>query len=404
MANVTQIKGTCMKRKKHLISVLCAVLIFNLNLCGCGQNITNSASVINEEVPPDTDPHENTADDQTIDTTNTSTNPETEAAPMNHETTEIANPTETPDKAQTPFALHGALHVEGTALTDSHGNPIQLRGMSTHGIAWFPKYINYETFYYLRDDWNTNCIRLAMYTAEPGGYCSGGNQEELKKLVKNGVEYAAELGMYVIIDWHILSDQTPLTYKTEAIQFFDEMSRLYADYDNVLYEICNEPNNAGTWDDVCAYANEVIPVIRANNADAVILVGTPTWSQDIDQALAAPLDYENIMYVLHFYAATHTDWLRERMNTCIESGLPVFISEFGICDASGNGAVDIAQGNAWKELIESCNVSYMCWNLANKNESSSILVPNCPKLYDWSDEDLSEQGRWIRDWFLSETS
>ena len=91
----------------------------------------------------------------------------------------------------------------------------------------------------------------------------------------------------------------------------------------------------------------------------------PTWSQDIDQALAAPLDYENIMYVLHFYAATHTDWLRERMKTCIESGLPVFVSEFGICDASGNGAVDIAQGDAWKELIEAYNISYLCWNLAN---------------------------------------
>lgn len=378
-----------MRRQKYLIPVLSIILSLSFNLNGCGQK---------ENIKETTE--------------ETAAESETEAYSMNKETTEITEVTEIaenttgteePAGTQTPLALHGALHVEGTSLTDSHGNPIQLRGMSTHGIAWFPEYINYETFRYLRDDWNTNCIRLAMYTAEPNGYCSDGNQEDLKNLVKSGVEYASELGMYVIIDWHILSDQNPLTYKTEAIQFFDEMSKRYADYDNVLYEICNEPNNAGTWDTVCAYANEVIPVIRANNSRAVILVGTPTWSQDIDQALAAPLDYENIMYVLHFYAATHTDWLRERMKNCIESGLPVFVSEFGICDASGNGAVDTTQGNAWKELIETYNVSYLCWNLANKNESSSILVPGCPKLYDWNDEDLSEPGRWIRDWFLSET-
>lgn len=395
-----------MKRKKYLLSVLSILLSLSFNLNGCGtadkaatENETETESMSREitEVKKETEIMENAGSTEAPDNANESGYTETP------DSAEEPGSTEAPDSVQTPLALHGALHVEGTALTDSHGNPIQLRGMSTHGIAWFPEYINHETFRYLRDDWNTNCIRLAMYTAETSGYCSDGDQEELKNLVKSGVEYASELGMYVIIDWHILSDQSPLTYKTEAIQFFDEMSKLYAGYDNVLYEICNEPNNAGTWDTVCAYANEVIPVIRANNANAVILVGTPTWSQDIDQALTAPLDYENIMYVLHFYAATHTDWLRERMKTCIESGLPVFVSEFGICDASGNGAVDTAQGNAWKELIETYNVSYLCWNLANKNESSSILLPGCPKLYDWNDEDLSEQGRWIRDWFLSET-
>ncbi len=401
--------GKNMKRKKYLISVLSIILSLSFNLNGCGQkeNVqVSTATCINASNETN---REDVTDNKKETANDAAAKSETETESMSREITEVTEITESttnteePNSAQTPLALHGALHVEGTALTDSHGNPVQLRGMSTHGIAWFPEYINYETFRYLRDDWHTNCIRLAMYTAEPDGYCSDGNREELKNLIKNGVEYASELGMYVIIDWHILSDQSPLIYKTEAVQFFDEMSKLYAGYDNVLYEICNEPNNAGTWDTVCTYANEVIPVIRANNADAVILVGTPTWSQDIDQALAAPLDYENIMYVLHFYAATHTDWLRERMKTCIESGLPVFVSEFGICDASGNGAVDIAQGDAWKELIEAYNVSYLCWNLANKNESSSILVPGCPKLYDWNDADLSEQGKWIREWFLSET-
>lgn len=308
----------------------------------------------------------------------------------------------TTDK-NTPFGKHGALSVKGTDLVGASGEKVQLRGMSTHGLAWFPQYVNFDTFKFLRDEWNTNCVRLAMYTHENGGYCAGGNKEQLKTLVRNGVDYASQLGMYVIVDWHVLNEQNPLTYKDEAKKFFDEMSKEFAGKDNVIYEICNEPNGSGSWQNVTAYANEVIPIIRANAPNSVILVGTPQWSQNIDQALAAPLKFDNIMYTLHFYAATHTDWLRSRMESCINSGLPVFVSEFGTCDASGNGGVDIGQSNAWKDLIEKHNVSYMCWNLANKNESSSIIASGCSKLYGWSDNELSTQGKWIRDWFKSET-
>lgn len=303
----------------------------------------------------------------------------------------------------TPYGKHGALSVKGTDLVGASGEKVQLRGMSTHGLAWFPQYVNYDTFKFLRDDWNTNCVRLAMYTHENGGYCAGGNKEQLKTLVKNGVDYASQLGMYVIVDWHVLNEQSPLVYKDEAKKFFEEMSKQFADKDNVIYEICNEPNSSASWQDVTTYANEIIPIIRANDPNSVILVGTPQWSQNIDQALSAPLNFDNIMYTLHFYAATHTDWLRNKMESCINSGLPVFVSEFGTCDASGNGAVDVGQSNAWKDIIEKHNVSYMCWNLANKNESSCIIVSGCSKLYGWSDGELSTQGKWIRDWFKSET-
>lgn len=304
----------------------------------------------------------------------------------------------------TPYQIHGALSVKGADLVDQNGKKYQLYGMSTHGIAWFPQYVSMETFKTLRDDWNTNAIRLAMYTDEKNGYCAGGDKEGIKRLVKQGVDYATELGMYVIIDWHILRDGNPLTYKSEAIKFFDEMSRQYAGYDNVLYEICNEPNGNASWDTIKSYANEVIPVIRANDPNSIIIVGTPTWSQDIDQALASPLKYDNVMYTLHFYAATHTDWLRNKMKNCIKAGLPVFISEFGTCDASGNGGLNYAQAEEWKKVIEEYNVSYFCWNLANKDESSSVIASYCSKVSGWSDSELSDQGKWIKKWFKSETN
>lgn len=309
-----------------------------------------------------------------------------------------ALPQPAPDS--TPVALHGRLKVENARLTDCHGEPFQLYGMSTHGIAWFPQYVNQDAFCSLRDDWNSNCIRLALYTDEYNGYCNGGNQKELKALVKNGVDYATGLGMYVIIDWHVLNDRDPNVHKTEALEFFKEMSALYQDHDNVLYEICNEPNSGVSWDSIKSYAREVIPAIRANDKDAVILVGTPTWSQDIDQAAASPLEYDNLLYTLHFYANTHTDWLRKRLESCIAQGLPVFVSEFGTCDASGNGGNNFDQTSQWLDLLDRNQISYCCWSLANKAETSSVIDPSCDKTSGWVPEELSETGRWIREYFL----
>lgn len=290
----------------------------------------------------------------------------------------------------------GALKVEGSRLVDSHGNDVQLKGISTHGIGWYPDYINAECFRQFHEEWKVNVIRLAMYTAESGGYCTDGDKEYLKDLVRSGVSYAMENDMYVIIDWHILSDNDPNMHLDEAKAFFAEMSEEYAGYENVLYEICNEPNGGTTWEDIKAYAGEIIPVIRENAEDAVILVGTPNWSQFVDQAAASPItEYGNLMYVLHFYAATHKEELRNTMAAAIDAGLPVFVSEYGICDASGNGAIDEAQADQWVKLMNDYGVSYIAWNLSNKNETSAILTSTCNKTSGFTAEDLSASGKWL---------
>lgn len=293
-------------------------------------------------------------------------------------------------------SVTGALHVEGARLIGSSGEPVQLRGISTHGIAWFPDYINDACFAQLHDEWKANVIRLAMYTAEYGGYCTGGDKEYLKGLIRDGVKYAGNHDMYAIIDWHILSDSDPNIYLEEAKDFFGEMSAEYADADNILYEICNEPNGSTGWNEIKAYAREVIPVIRANDEDAVIIVGTPNWSQFVDQAAADPItEYDNIMYTLHFYAATHKDDLRDKMAAALDSDLPVFVTEYGICDASGNGAIDQEQADRWVELMDRYGVSYAAWNLSNKDESSAILKSTCGKTSGFEEGDLSASGQWL---------
>lgn len=322
-----------------------------------------------------------------------------EADPDSADTSTQAEDSDVPaDSTLCTPASGGALHVEGTQLTDSNGNAVQLRGISTHGIAWYPDYINEECFKQLRNEWNVNVIRLAMYTAEYNGYCTGGSQDRLKALVKDGVAYATAQDMYVIIDWHILSDLTPKLYQEEAKRFFTEMASEYSGYDNVLYEICNEPNGGTSWPEIKDYAEDMIGTIRQYDKDAVIIVGTPNWSQFVDQAAADPImDYDNLMYTLHFYAATHTDDLRNKMVNAHEAGLPIFVSEYGICDASGNGAIDTAQANKWVEAMNSCGISYVVWNLSNKDETSSLISSSCWKTSDFTYSDLSESGKWVYD-------
>lgn len=290
----------------------------------------------------------------------------------------------------------GRLKVTGSKLTDAAGNVVQLRGISTHGIAWFPDYINAECFKELHNNFGINVIRLAMYTAEYNGYCTGGDKNYLKNLIDKGVRYATDNGMYVIIDWHILSDGNPNTYIGEAKQFFNEMASKYAANNNVIYEICNEPNGGTSWQDIKNYANEIIPVIRQYDKDAVILVGTPNWSQYVDQALADSITgYENIMYTFHFYAATHRDDMRQKVQNAVNAGLPVFVSEFGICDASGNGGIDEEQSGKWIKMLNDNQISYVIWNLSNKNETSSLISSACNKFSGFTVNDLSECGKWF---------
>ena len=294
-------------------------------------------------------------------------------------------------------ASSGALQVRGTQLCSSSGEPVQLRGISTHGLAWYPDYVNEAAFRQLHDEWNCNVIRLAMYTAEYGGYCTGGDREALKDLIRRGIRYAADADMYAIVDWHILSDSNPLEHAEEAAGFFRGISGEFADADHILYEICNEPNGNTTWQDIKIYAEQIIPVIRENDPDAVILIGTPNWSQFVDQAAADPVTgYDNLMYTLHFYAATHKDDLRSRLRQAVEAGLPVFVSEFGICDASGSGALDTAEAEEWIRLLDELGISYAAWNLSNKDETSALLRPDCSRISGFSEDDLSESGKWIR--------
>lgn len=290
-----------------------------------------------------------------------------------------------------------ALKVKGTRLVNEKGKTVQLRGVSTHGLSWYPEYVNQKAFSYMKKNWNINAVRLAMYTGEYNGYCTGdsANRKALEKRIDQGVKYAAKAGLYVIIDWHILSDGNPRTYEKEAVAFFKKMASKYKNYTNVIYEICNEPNGGTSWEDIKTYAGKVVKAIRSKDKHAVILIGTPNWSQDVDVAAQSPVKGKNLMYTLHFYAGTHGEYLRQKAQTALDRGLPLFVSEFGISDASGNGVLNKEEGSRWMKFLKSNKISYMGWNLSNKGESSALIKSASQKTSGWKSKDLTPWGNWL---------
>lgn len=287
---------------------------------------------------------------------------------------------------------HGQLSVQGTQLVDKNNNPIVLRGLSFGWHSLWPRFYNEKAVSWLKKDFNCNIVRAAM-GVELGDLSYINNPQFAKEKVEAVVNGAIKSDIYVIIDWH--SHNVNLK---EAKQFFAEMSKKYAKYPNIIYEVFNEPDHE-TWWEVKNYSEEIIRVIRENDPNNIILVGCPHWDQDIDLPAEDPImGYTNIMYTMHFYAATHGKELRDRTDAAIKRGLPVFVSESAGMEASGDGPLDY---KAWQEYIdwmEAKKISWITWSVSDKDETCSILKKSANSEGKWKDEDLKESGIKIREY------
>jgi endoglucanase len=284
-----------------------------------------------------------------------------------------------------PVKMHGQLHVKGTQLSNEKGEPVVLRGMSFGWHNFWPRFYNADAVAWLYTDWNCSVVRAAMGVEPRRGYIQDSAASVQK--VKAVVDGAIKAGIYVIIDWH--SHNINLQ---EAKAFFTQMAKEYGGYPNVIYELFNEPDKE-SWNEVKAYASEVIKEIRKFDPDNVILVGSPHWDQDIHLAADAPLyGFTNLMYTFHFYAATHKKELRDRGDYALKKGLPIFISESAGMEATGNGALNDEEWTKWIEWAERNKISWVTWSVSDKNETCSVLQRTANSNGGWSDEDLKESG------------
>lgn len=284
---------------------------------------------------------------------------------------------------------YGQLKVTKGKLTDNKGTAVMLRGVSLGWHNWWPRFYNTSAIKWLKRDWNSNLVRAAMGVDPEGAYLD--NPEFAIQKIKAVVDAAIAEDMYVIIDWHSHD-----LYPEEAKDFFIEMAQTYGDNPHVIYELFNEPDYE-TWEEVKAYSEEIIAEIRKYDPDNLILVGSPTWSQDIHLVAQNPiLDQENIMYVLHFYAATHKDYLRERAEKAFQAGIPIFVTECAGMEATGDGPIDAASWNAWVIWMESRKISWAAWSVADKDETCSMLLPAASSDGNWTETQIKPWGTVVK--------
>lgn len=285
---------------------------------------------------------------------------------------------------------HGMLRVHEGKIVDVEKQPVQLKGMSLFWSQWSGAFWNKDAVATTARDWGATVIRAAM-GIEMGGYLANPNGEKAR--VHAIVDAAVQEGIYVIIDWH---DHNAHQHRQRAVEFFAEMAALYRDNPHVIFEVFNEPINI-SWEEVKSYAEAVIAAIRAKGAQNLVIVGSPSWSQRVDWAANNPIRDTNVAYALHYYAATHRQDLRDKAAYAVSKGLALFVTEFGVCEASGDGRIDYAESNRWFDFLDRHHIGWANWSLNDKPESASALRPGSNPRGAWSDAQLTDSGKFVRE-------
>lgn len=296
----------------------------------------------------------------------------------------------------TPVGQHGQLQIVGNKLHDASDEVVILRGQGLGWDNWWPQYYNADVVAWLGSDWCVDVVRPAMGIDPDGAYLS--NPTASRSRIETVVDAAVAEGLYVIIDWHAHD-----IYQDEAVAFFTDMATKYGHLPNVIYEVFNEPEDDETWPEVKAYAETVIAAIRQHDPDNLVIVGSPEWDQRIDLVAEDPITSDsNVIYAVHFYAATHGEWLRERTADALEQGIPVIVSESSGSEASGMGDNDYTEWQAWFGFMEANSISWLNYAIADKEgETISVLEPGAPSTAGWDASHLTESGEFIRDVFRS---
>ncbi len=314
----------------------------------------------------------------------------------------------------TPVERNGQLHVEGTSLINEHGDVVQLRGMSCCDINSCYEFFSDEVCDTLISEWGCTVIRLPVTVRS----LDNGYIHFPEYYYEEVCEYADTLiahGVYVIIDWYNYFDGDPNEYADEAENFFDRISARYGEYPNVIYEISNEPHVESflsdssrevDWEhDVKPYSERMISAIRRNDPDNLIIAGVPHRNQDLDVVSLDPLQGDNIMYALHFYAGSHGQELRDKIQTALDNGLPIFCTQWGVSLDTGDSGVFYDESREWIDYLNANNISWCNWSIGSRHtESSNVL-----RLYSdrftmeqklaghWPDEMISDSGLFVRE-------
>ncbi len=290
----------------------------------------------------------------------------------------------------TPVSNNGWLSVEGTMLVNEQGTPAVLAGVSLGWHNLWPRFYNEGVVRHLAQDWKCSVIRASIGAEIEGNFAD--DPEHALSCLFSVADAAIEQGIYVIVDWHAHKLRLD-----EAERFFTAAVERYKGVPNVIYEVFNEPVE-DSWEDVKAYSEKIISLIRSVEPKALVLVGSPHWDQDVHIAADNPIKgVDNIMYTLHFYAGTHDSYLRERADYALSKGLPVFVSECAGMNADGDGPLDMEEWNRWTEWMDENGLSRVMWSVSDKNETCSMLLPSASSAGPWKDAVVKPWGKAVKE-------
>ncbi|GAA5494743.1 endoglucanase Z [Rubritalea halochordaticola] len=265
---------------------------------------------------------------------------------------------------------HGRLQVNGSHVTNEKGEKVSLGGSSLYWSHWSAgsKFYNQSAVSHLAQQWNASIVRAAIAVEKKTGYIN--KPSEQLKLLDSVIQTAVTEDIYVIIDWHTHKAEK---YPQQAEEFFSRMAKKYGHHPHVIYEIFNEPIQQD-WAEVKAYAEPIIQAIRMHDPDNLIIVGTPFYSQRVVDAAKSPLLDKNLAYTLHFYTGTHQQKLRDTALQAMELGAPLFVTEWGITKADGDGGVYAEEARRWMKFLRQNGISHCHWSIADlKEDSASVL-------------------------------
>jgi endoglucanase len=290
---------------------------------------------------------------------------------------------------------HGQLRVEGPRLVDELGVPVQLKGVSTMWLNWEERYsASRSGLEWMRDNWNVSVVRAAMGIEPSGAYLTDPDRavEQLREVVQNAID----VGVYVLIDWHA---HNAYEHVDEAVGFFSRISAEFGSQPNVLYEPFNEPLEIQWSTQIKPYHEAVVRAIRAQDPDNIVVLGTRSWSQRVDEAAEDPVSGNNLMYTVHFYACDHGAFQLRQAQAARAAGLPLFVTEWGATPADGGAAEPIVceeHALVWLDWLDQEGISWAAWKLDGCRHSSCFFPSRmAPVDGGWTDQWLNGHARFV---------
>ncbi len=287
-----------------------------------------------------------------------------------------------------PVSYYGQMQASGNRIIGERTQaPVQAKGMSFYWSLWGGEEFWTEgVVNSLVDYFNVELIRAPMTVDEEFNNLGGYLHEEWKETqiayVETLVDAAIARDIYVIIDYH---SHYADTHPENAKEFFAYMAQKYGQYDNVIFEIYNEPIDTD-WPTIKTYAETVIDTIR-QYSDNLVLVGTEFYSSKVYNASLSPITDDNTAYVFHFYANDYgSETFQNDVIAAIENNIAVFASEWGNIYPWGdkNGLTDdfgFQQSDEWHVILDNYSISSANWcvlstNMSHDNPNEAAIFNN----------------------------